>query len=225
MNRLSTYPAHAGFTLIELLVVIAIVTLLMGVMLPVLGAARKRAQSAVCLANTRQLSLASTMYAQDHKAFVGYKPGLDRKILLYPYLRQGTDNSDVQGNQVWHCPGNALPETAAGYGLSSKLNWVRLDMIRQPVQTVSVTDAGINDALAPTLSTHAFPPSAMTFPNIGRPNPRHPSQTLNVAYVDGHSSATTMTPPFYPDVPGQWTGNGETDPNHPDYKDQLWDLN
>lgn len=230
MNRIDVSPlrptqgTRLGFTLIELLVVISIIALLVGILLPVLGSARKRAQSTVCLANTRQLSFASTMYAQDNKVFIGYAPGLDRKILLYPYLQQGTSNSDVAGNQVWHCASNKLTETAAGYGFNSKLNWVRLEMIFRPVETVGVTDAGINDALAPILSTHVFAPSAVSFPGIGRPNPRHVGDSLNVSYIDGHATSATMTAPFYPDVPGQWTGNGVTDRNDPNYKDHLWDT-
>lgn len=45
----------AGFTLIELLVVIAIIAILLGILLPVLGAARGRARTAVCLSQSRQL--------------------------------------------------------------------------------------------------------------------------------------------------------------------------
>jgi hypothetical protein len=33
-----------------------------------------------------------------------------------------------------------------------------------------------------------------------------------------------MKPPFYPDIVGQWNGNGVTDANDTNYKDQLWDL-
>ena len=125
---------------------------------------------------------------------------------------------------MWNCPANQLPETSAGYGFNSNLNWAQLHLIRKPGQTVSLVDAGINDSLQPTLATHCFPPSRLTFPNIGRPNPRHNSQSVNVAYVDGHSNAQKMIDPFYPDLPGQWTVNGITDINDPNYKDEIWDL-
>ena len=54
-----------GFTLIELLVVIAIIALLIGILLPALGEARKLARVTIDLANQRQLGTASTAYTSE----------------------------------------------------------------------------------------------------------------------------------------------------------------
>ncbi len=58
---------RAAFTLIELLVVIAIIAILAGLLFPVLGKGKLKAQGAYCGNNMKQLQLAWTMYAQDHQ--------------------------------------------------------------------------------------------------------------------------------------------------------------
>jgi prepilin-type N-terminal cleavage/methylation domain-containing protein/prepilin-type processing-associated H-X9-DG protein len=55
-----------AFTLIELLVVISIIALLVGILLPALGAARKTAQRAVCLSNQRQVGVGMMTYATNN---------------------------------------------------------------------------------------------------------------------------------------------------------------
>jgi prepilin-type N-terminal cleavage/methylation domain-containing protein len=54
-----------GFTLIELLVVIALITILAGLLLPVLAQVRERSRRIVCLANLCQLSRAHHLYVSD----------------------------------------------------------------------------------------------------------------------------------------------------------------
>ncbi len=55
----------SAFTLIELLVVISIIALLIGILLPVLGAARETARDAQCRSNLRQITIASEAYVTD----------------------------------------------------------------------------------------------------------------------------------------------------------------
>ncbi len=61
-----------GFTLIELLVVISIIALLVGILLPALGAARRTAQGLRCQSNMKNLSIAHAAYGADNQ---GIWPG------------------------------------------------------------------------------------------------------------------------------------------------------
>jgi len=58
-----------GFTLIELLVVIAVIALLIGILLPSLGAARDMARQTRCSSNLRQVGIAINSYAASGKGY------------------------------------------------------------------------------------------------------------------------------------------------------------
>ena len=96
-----------GFTLVELLVVISIVTILLGLMIPAVQAAREAGRRAKCAANLRQSALAVQMYHNTHdglpalcttykryefveKTDTGTEVGTcGVQIFLLPYLEQG----------------------------------------------------------------------------------------------------------------------------------------
>lgn len=65
------WERSAGFTLIELLVVISIIALLVGILLPALGAARKSALSIKSVSNLRQVGIGIASYNTERK---GYYP-------------------------------------------------------------------------------------------------------------------------------------------------------
>ncbi len=80
---------RGGFTLVELLVVIAIIGILVGLLLPALGAVRERMRSADCSNRVRQLALA----AIQHETQKGHLPGYVRS---YGVFAGGADPTDPQ---------------------------------------------------------------------------------------------------------------------------------
>lgn len=64
-----------GFSLMELLVVIAIIGILSSILLPALAKAKARAQGVYCMNNTKQLTMAWVLYADDHNDSLPYNLG------------------------------------------------------------------------------------------------------------------------------------------------------
>src|SRR3954447_10438114 len=59
--------SYRGFTLIELLVVTGLISVLISLLLPAVGNARRAANATACASNLRQMSLAWMMYVSENK--------------------------------------------------------------------------------------------------------------------------------------------------------------
>lgn len=96
----------AGFTLIELLVVISIIALLIAILLPALGRARKAARHVLCQSNLRQVAIVTLTYEMDTKLF-------PRRVVggtgwhAMPERISGTGDDVLyysQGKGIYYCP-------------------------------------------------------------------------------------------------------------------------
>lgn len=77
-----------AFTLIELLVVIAIIALLLSILMPSLGLAKKVAEATTCGSNLRNVGLVGNMYRHDHngRLLTSVDSGSSSDIKYYPVL-------------------------------------------------------------------------------------------------------------------------------------------
>ena len=107
-----TYFRRAGFTLVELLVVIGIIAVLMSILMPVMGRARKAAREVACMSNVRQLSHAMMSYSDTYRGFtmpIVFTPGeyWHHKLAIqlgdrqYP---QDPNNSNRLMYRLMRCP-------------------------------------------------------------------------------------------------------------------------
>lgn len=113
MRKLQTMPQRHGFTMIELLTVMAIISLLLGLLLPAVQAAREAGRRMQCGNQLRQLGLAAQQHHDTHRHLppgVGYYPPGTNGVFgtwffhLLPYLDQGNLFNDSLGSVPFPSP-------------------------------------------------------------------------------------------------------------------------
>jgi len=197
---LSRSPSRHGFTLIELLVVISIIALMIAILLPALSSARESAQSISCSNNLRQQAIGTAAYTIDYD---GWYP-------TFHTYRTTIEKGYISLDSV-SCPSDSTHNVhqydfTDGRNVSYLWNvrmagWMK-DSAWLPDQMPIRASMILNSKLAPihtdseTLTTsrpyywrpHFF---RSAFREVGYQSLRHPNETNNANFADGHVESYT----------------------------------
>ncbi|MBC2593810.1 prepilin-type N-terminal cleavage/methylation domain-containing protein [Ruficoccus amylovorans] len=165
VNR-SKLSSARGITLVEVIVVIAIVAVLTGILIAGVGRIKESANASKCLANLRQIGVASALYCVDHNQrlvpIVGRLPESSYhktwRVHLEPYLPDQT----AEGKGVFWCPSGAYNEPTnstkasgtrpASYGINNYIGLHSVSVaqesafisdVKNPTGTIFVADIGL----------------------------------------------------------------------------------
>ncbi len=198
---------RTGFTLIELLVVIAIIAILAAILFPVFAQAREKARTVSCLSNTKQIGLATAMYAQDYDetfelSLYAQSLTVSPVVLvawydeIFPYVKSA---------QVFQCPSQpkAIDNAAFGQLLGLVLGFSEASLGNVPFlsydpNVVVIADGNpgfINNRPVQTLSSVQFPADQPVYgdgyvggaASIYTPVDGRHTGGMNVSYADSHS--------------------------------------
>ena len=172
---------HNAFTLIELLVVISIIALLIAILLPALGAARRTARNSDCLSRMRNVSIAIKAFEAENKGFMpaaynGDSPPSPGSVLfgggvgdsryytdfLEPYMSVVDD----QESDFYICPESTLDPAPGQKRISYSCNEkalvdrktaerVKYSDVKRPTEVIAIGDAAQNSGAGSSGPTYS----------------------------------------------------------------------
>lgn len=156
-----------GFTLIEMLAVIAIIAILAAILLPALSSARERSRGISCLNNTRQLTLAWQLYADDHNGMLPYNLVMTESsghtnlnwvnnVMTWDLSSDNTNLTTITEaslgtyvsamTAIYHCPSDhALSAVQMAAGWSQRIRSYSMNAMVGNAGTFSATGWNINN--------------------------------------------------------------------------------
>jgi prepilin-type N-terminal cleavage/methylation domain-containing protein len=127
-----------GFTLIELLVVLSILAMLLGILMPALGAARRTAYRTGCKQNLHGCAVAFRMYLDDNRNVMptifnmpnSTVKGDANSVSLYAAI-----GKYLSGKEALKCPADKYPQEnstyfrqeGSSYEYNSRLNGIKIE--------------------------------------------------------------------------------------------------